>query len=73
MDLGLLKKKVIVTGGRRVKSWNRFDWQCLPINRENGKWLQCLAFVVRGVLSIFMTPFEISGSKGSADVCAYIS
>jgi hypothetical protein len=73
MDLGLSKKKVIVTGGSRVKSWNRFGWQRLPINRVNGKWVECLAFVVGGVLSIFMTPFEISGSKGSADVCAYIS
>lgn len=54
-----------MTGGSRAKSWNRFGWQVLLIHRVHGKWGKCLAFVLGGVLSIFMTPFEISGSKGS--------
>jgi len=49
-----------------AKSWNRFGWQRLLINRVHGKWAEPLAFVVGGVLSFFMIPFERSGSKGSA-------
>ena len=49
-----------------AKSWNRFGWQRLLMNRVRGKWLKGIAFVIGGVLSMFMMPFEISGSKGSA-------
>ena len=66
MDIGLSGKKVIVTSGSRATSWNMFGWQVLLIHWVHGKWGECLAFVLEGVPSIFMTPFEISGSKGSA-------
>jgi 2-polyprenyl-3-methyl-5-hydroxy-6-metoxy-1,4-benzoquinol methylase len=49
-----------------ARSWNRFGWQRLLINRVRGKWLERVAFVVGAVLSIFMAPFESRDPKGSA-------
>lgn len=49
-----------------AKSWNRFGWQRLLMNRVRGKWMERIAFVVGAVLSIFMMPFESSDSRGSA-------
>lgn len=49
-----------------AKSWNRFGWQRLLMNRVRGKWLERACFVMGYALSFVMAPFESNGSKGSA-------
>ncbi len=49
-----------------AKSWNRFGWSRLLMNRVHGKWLERMAFVMGAVLSIFMAPFESRDPRGSA-------
>jgi hypothetical protein len=52
-----------------ARSWNRFGWQRLLMNRMPGKWTQRASFVVGWFLSILMKPFD--QQRGSAYSIAF--
>lgn len=49
-----------------AKSWNRFGWQRLLMNRVRGKWPERACFVLGYIIGFFMAPFETHDNKGSA-------
>ena len=49
-----------------AKSWNRFGWQRLLMNRFNSNLMQRVMFVVGYVISLVFAPLDRYGFNGSA-------
>ena len=49
-----------------ARSWNRFGWQRLLMNRFRGKFLQRAMFVIGYLLSILAAPFDRRNMRGAA-------
>lgn len=49
-----------------ARSWNRFGWQRLLMNRFSGKFIQRVMFVLGYAVSLIMAPFDRNGFSGSA-------
>lgn len=49
-----------------ARSWNRFGWQRLLMNRFDVKFMQRVMFVLGYALSLIMVPFDRKGFNGSA-------
>jgi 2-polyprenyl-3-methyl-5-hydroxy-6-metoxy-1,4-benzoquinol methylase len=49
-----------------ARSWNRFGWQRLLMNRFGDKFMQRVMFVLGYALSLIMAPFDRKGFNGSA-------
>lgn len=71
----LLSRKASELGLERVwltsddsdaRSWNRFGWQRLLMNRFPGKFMQRAMFIFGYALSLMMTPFDRRNFSGSA-------
>lgn len=56
----------LVTDDSDAKSWNRFGWQRLLMNRLPGKLLQYAGFVVGALLAAVLSSFESGQMRGSA-------
>jgi 2-polyprenyl-3-methyl-5-hydroxy-6-metoxy-1,4-benzoquinol methylase len=64
-ELGL--ERVFLTfNDSDAKSWNRFGWQRLLMNRFSFKFMKQVMFVLGYALSILATPFDRADSRGSA-------
>lgn len=55
----------IESDDRDARSWNRFGWQRLLMNRFSNNLLQKIMFVVGYILALLMAPFEQKGFRGS--------
>ena len=64
-ELGM-EKVYLTSDDSDARSWNRFGWQRLLMNRFAGKFLQRAMFVVGYALSFVMTPFDRKDFRGSA-------
>jgi len=64
-ELGM-EKAYLSSDDSDARSWNRFGWQRLLMNRVSGKLLQRVMFVVGYVLSLVMAPFDRKDFGGSA-------
>lgn len=49
-----------------ARSWNRFGWQRLLMNRFGGKFMQRVMFVLGYAVSLIMAPLDRKGFSGSA-------
>ena len=49
-----------------AKSWNRFGWQRLIMNRFGGPLGTALGMAAGGILSVLFKPFESAAMRGSA-------
>jgi len=54
------------TSDSDAKSWNRFGWQRLLMNRVRGKWPTRIAFVLGYAISTLLMPLETRAGRGSA-------
>lgn len=64
-ELGL--ERVFLTfNDSDAKSWNRFGWQRILMNRFSSKWMKRVMFVLGYALSILAIPFDRADSRGSA-------
>ncbi len=64
-ELGL-EKVYLTSDDSDARSWNRFGWQRLLMNRFAGKFMQRVMFVLGYALSLMMTPFDRKAFNGSA-------
>lgn len=64
-ELGL--ERVFLTyNDSDAKSWNRFGWQRILMNRFSSKWMKRVMFVAGYALSVLAIPFDRADSRGSA-------
>ena len=61
-----LEKIYLTSDDSDARSWNRFGWQRLLMNRVRGKFLQRAMFVAGYALSLLMAPLDRRGFSGSA-------
>ncbi len=61
-----LEKIYLTSDDSDARSWNRFGWQRLLMNRFAGKFMQRVMFVLGYALSLIMTPFDRTAFSGSA-------
>ncbi len=61
-----LEKVYLTSDDSDARSWNRFGWQRLLMNRFAGKFMQRVMFVLGYALSLIMTPFDRKAFNGSA-------
>ncbi|HSD61238.1 MAG TPA: class I SAM-dependent methyltransferase [Burkholderiales bacterium] len=54
------------TSDSDARSWNRFGWQRLLLNRVRGKWASRAALAAGYAISLAAAPFEGSDPRGSA-------
>lgn len=64
-ELGL-EKVYLTSNDSDARSWNRFGWQRLLMNRFAGKFMQRAMFVLGYVLSLVMAPLDCRNFNGSA-------
>jgi 2-polyprenyl-3-methyl-5-hydroxy-6-metoxy-1,4-benzoquinol methylase len=64
-ELGL-EKACLTSDDSDARSWNRFGWQRLLMNRFAGKFMQRVMFVLGYGLSLVLAPFDRKGFGGSA-------
>jgi hypothetical protein len=51
---------------REAKSWNRFGWQRLLMNRVKGQWLRRAAILAGYGIATFFSPIENREPNGSS-------
>lgn len=61
-----LEKVYVTANDSDARSWNRFGWQRLLMNRFSGKTMQRAMFVLGYALSLVMAPLDQRGFSGSA-------
>lgn len=61
-----LRKVFLTSDDSDARSWNRFGWQRLLMNRFSSKNMQRVMYVLGYALSIIATPFDRAGFSGSA-------
>lgn len=61
-----LEKIYLTSDDSDARSWNRFGWQRLLMNRVHGKFLQRVMFVFGYGLSLLMAPLDRRNFSGSA-------
>jgi len=61
-----LEKVYLTSDDSDARSWNRFGWQRLLMNRVRGKFLQRVMFVFGYGLSLLMAPLDRRNFSGSA-------
>jgi 2-polyprenyl-3-methyl-5-hydroxy-6-metoxy-1,4-benzoquinol methylase len=61
-----LEKVYLTSDDSDARSWNRFGWQRLLMNRFSNKFIQRVLFVLGYGLSLVMTPFDCKNFNGSA-------
>ena len=61
-----LEKIYLTSDDPDARSWNRFGWQRLLMNRFQGKFMQGVMQVFGYLLSIAMAPFDQRGFNGAA-------
>ncbi|MDO9372329.1 MAG: class I SAM-dependent methyltransferase [Gammaproteobacteria bacterium] len=64
-ELGL-DRVYLTSDDSDARSWNRFGWQRLLMNRFAGKFMQRVMFVLGYALSLIMMPFDRKAFNGSA-------
>lgn len=64
-ELGM-EKVYLTSNDSDARSWNRFGWQRLLMNRVRGKFLQRVMFVFGYALSLLMAPLDRRNFSGSA-------
>jgi 2-polyprenyl-3-methyl-5-hydroxy-6-metoxy-1,4-benzoquinol methylase len=66
-----LENVYFTTTDSDARSWNRFGWQRLLMNRMPGKWLGRVGFVLGYLWSLAMVPFETKDPLGSSYTVIY--
>lgn len=61
-----LERVYLTSDDSDARSWNRFGWQRLLMNRFSGKFMQRVMFVLGYGLSIVLAPFDRKNFGGSA-------
>jgi len=61
-----LKPLRLISNDEDSRSWNRFGWQRLLMNRMRGRIFQLVGFALGTVLAALMSPFELAPMRGSA-------
>jgi 2-polyprenyl-3-methyl-5-hydroxy-6-metoxy-1,4-benzoquinol methylase len=61
-----LKRAYLTSDDSDARTWNRFGWQRLLMNRFKGKFMQHIMFVVGYGLSLVMAPVDRKKFNGSA-------
>ncbi|MBT9507349.1 class I SAM-dependent methyltransferase [Rhodoferax sp.] len=61
-----LKKLFLTSDDSDAKSWNRFGWQRLLMNRFSSKFMQRVMFVLGYGISLFFAALDRQGFNGSA-------
>lgn len=61
-----LEKVFLTSDDSDARSWNRFGWQRLLMNRFSNKFMQRSMFVLGYAISLLMAPFDQSKFNGSA-------
>lgn len=61
-----LRKVFLTSDDSDARSWNRFGWQRLLMNRFTSKNMQRVMYVLGYALSLIVAPFDRSGFSGSA-------
>lgn len=61
-----LTRAHLTTSDSDARSWNRFGWQRLLLNRVRGRWAGRAALAAGYALSLAAAPFESSDPRGSA-------
>lgn len=61
-----LDKVFLSSDDSDARSWNRFGWQRLLMNRFRGKFMQQIMFVLGYAVSLVMAPFDRKNFSGSA-------
>lgn len=66
-----LEQVYLTTDDSDARSWNRFGWQRLLMNRFVGKFTQRVMFVLGYAMSLIMAPFDRKDFSGSAYTIAF--
>lgn len=61
-----LEKVYLTSDDSDARSWNRFGWQRLLMNRFGDKFMQRVMFVLGYAVSLLMVPFDRKNFSGSA-------
>ena len=64
-ELGL-EKIYLTSDDSDARSWNRFGWQRLLMNRFSGKFMQRVMFVLGYAVCLIIAPFDRRNFSGSA-------
>ena len=66
-----LEKVYFTSDDSDARSWNRFGWQRLLMNRFSNKWMQRAMFVLGYIVSVVVAPWDRRALNGSAYTVIY--